>query len=492
MTNNFRQFQRESGCTEAEIMQALAEIEEQQLRAESRTTDPVSLGNRLSVRQQFRDLVNDDSTSDEAIAEFVSGKTDSGSPMAAQAVARIRRVISDGTLLFTSYEPPETVHLLCLTFELLKDNFPTDTRVPRVIIATDALYHPHASVRLVKDNLYSILLSSNLIGDLFAISGIFTDLVNDRQQHGARSFIRPFVTGDLRSAYECSKHAIQLPYQLAATAMGEKFRFALQVGGSPEIAAWQRNIYLCMLAFLIGHELGHIQLGHCSSHERPSQPEAFLDFVLDPSSPLYSLGDVPRAMCNHYREYYAWQHSREFHADLVGATTAGNLAVDLFSHRDAGFIAASIVLGLIAFMDRISFVLHEHADPVILVSEEDYNRKPLVIDVKLPRATHPWGRTRHAFLGPNLLLFSGLTFAGNEWDSLRDAIQNAHYPFSRAAQGACSTILFVVQSGREISCMLSPKGLHVHLWERRPDGSCYVISESIEDPFAFFGRRQAT
>jgi hypothetical protein len=479
-------FQRKSGCTKTQIRRALETIEANLMAGLSRTSGPDHLGSSLSLARQFRELLYDSSISHECLLDYVNRECTWRSAITASDIAEVRAVLEAGSLLFTSCEAPETVLLLCVTFQLLLPNIPRGSLSPCLIIATDAEYRPHASVKCIGPNLYFVLLSRNLIGDLFSISAIFTDLVYDAQDEGIRSFIRPFTFGSLRSTYDNSEHALQLPYQLAAAALGEKFRFALRVGENVQINAWRTNFYHCMLAFLLGHEFGHIHLGHHRLSKNANPELGILGEIVDPSSPLYQLDQVDASVRKHYVKHFAFRHSCELHADLFGALLAGNVAVDQFSHRDIGFVAASLVLGLIAWMDRLSYFEREYVDPVTLVSEHNYNTAPILLDVIRPQPGHPWGRTRHSLLGPNLL-GSGLTFTQEEWNNLRTALHNAHYPLSSASQGAFATALFVMGTGREVSCCLTPDGLTGHIWKRHTDGSCSVETEFIKDPSSFFG-----
>jgi hypothetical protein len=498
MMSRFKEFQQDSGCSEIEIAQFVEEIEADLVNTELKVSGVDYLSNILTVRRKFYSLVNDESISNEAVASYANENSDSlTKKLHANSIATVREVLATGKVLFTSCEPPSNVVLLCTALHLLKDNAPEGDIKPHLILATTTRYFPHASVRLVKGNIYFVFLSARLVWDLYFVSAIFTELIVDSQDDGEMSFVKPFITGKIRDVYHQSIHSIQLPYQLAALALGENFRFALNLMPSTLMEPWGpmfHSFYYCMLAFLIGHEIGHIVLGHCSpmqNAERDRDIGLFDDLVLNPLSPIYSLQQIAPLKLEYYRRNYAWQHSRELDADQLGVAAAANVAVDLFNDRNVGFIAASIVLGLVSWLDRASFCMQKLVDPVKKVGEQNWNSKIAYIDVTLPRPTHPWGRTRHAALCPYIKFASGANFTDKEWLALLDGIRNAHYPFSCASSGAFSSLTFVIMTGHEVVCFFTKEGLAVQLWERQTDGRCRKVKESIEDPFSFLDLEKA-
>jgi hypothetical protein len=98
-------------------------------------------------------------------------------------------------------------------------------------------------------------------------------------------------------------------------------------------------------------------------------------------------------------EKYGSIHSREAGADFQAYRITQDIAVDRMSHRVAGVAAATLVLGVISWVDRARYFVEHRVDPGRLVGRDFYNRHLGHIDVKLPIPSHPWGKTRAGLLG---------------------------------------------------------------------------------------------
>ncbi len=490
MNSYHERFRQNSGLSESDFEAIMAGAERFQHETESRVADPGTTERRREGRSRFHALLLDADSTGAEVFEFARSNL---SPDGIydqlnheEDVELMRSVLSGGRLMFPRTEPAGAVNVLCRVVSLLGGNVPVPDPLPCLLVMTDCQYHPHATIHCVDENhnFYILVISRSLLFDVLPLSFICAEIALESQEEEPASFSGHFASPKIREYFNKSIHRIQLPYMLASAALGEKYRFAFRVGADAARHPWSFNLWYCMIAFVLGHELGHIFHGHMGG--RDLVKSGMLECLLDESLSVCAVRDQPPFVVENYMRSCFESHAREFDADGFGLLVASNLAVDLFRDRSAGQLAASVVLGLVAWMDRMAFFLRERVDPVAIVGDEAYNKSALAIDLRIPRPSHPWGRSRHGLLSFYLSTFSQLHFTDDEWDSLQKGISNAHYLISSSARGALAATLFVMGCSHEVTSLLMPDGLVSTFWQRNADGSCTKVREIRTDPDSYF------
>jgi hypothetical protein len=262
-----------------------------------------------------------------------------------------------------------------------------------------------------------------------------------------RDFPRTLLAG-----LERSENQWQFAYKLCSAAEGERYRFAtILTGGLFE--DWVADeICAGAIDFLMGHEIMHVLANHL--REAPQSSED-LPSIFRPAFDLLSTffgADTEKRIAYYLGSYWP-HHQREIIADTAGLLwAAGDGPTGAWDLR---LIGAQLAICTISFIDRATFFIKHQVDPAILVGLDKYPY-PGLIDLILPKPSHPWGKTRAALVNSSVSSLYGHLFS--EQEILRKALlmKLVQDIFGKYSAHALAAIQFVNSRAGEFVAILPP------------------------------------
>jgi hypothetical protein len=390
------------------IMEALRSIEKINLAQQAKLIPTELLHRRQQMRETFHRMLHDPEVTAEEVDKFVRENKDCCfSPdgislgIGTDNISRIRNFCKTVNIHFPRTEFADIVYFLVQAFESLSQNSNEAIWKAHFVVATDGEYHPHAHIRKLGDNCYSIVFGIYLLADLAKVAFTFYAILTEfrSSQCAPEGFSEAVGSPGFIKTFNGSLHRRQFPYVLVSLALGERYRYITKFESAlfSQQEARFSVFYQLTICFLVAHEVAHLINGDLDGKE-PYFSE-WMASMFDHASDMCMLKYISRSELASFWKKYGRMHSREAGADFEAFRITQDIAVDRMGHRAVGVAAASLVLSVIAWVDRARYFIEHRADPARVVGRHLYNRNLGHVDVKLPIASHPWGKTRAALLG---------------------------------------------------------------------------------------------
>lgn len=387
------------------MQEFLIALEQHQLRTQRAgwmpPTDEVIQQEILS-RKRFYRALEDSSISNEDVAKLGNGTGAEGlyHLPSETAIAELRRNLSICPIVFTQAEPPAFATILSQSFWRLRHIVERHCPNAKFILASDYTYRPHASVQEIGPDQYLILIGRYLLADIPMIANIFADLIASTSENGDKfPWEKPTFPAKLIEVYNQSPLRWQLPYKLCSSAEGERYRFAVQYTGEEFAASIAQELTAGATDFLLGHELGHIVKGHLRNRttlptDLPWIYKSAFNFLRK------TAGGEAEKLATPFTERFLPYYSRELDVDVLGLLLSAGFGPT--GAWDLRLMGAQLAIAIIAFLDRATYLINNGNDPGMLIGLENYSM-PGVVDLLLPKNSHPWGKTRATFLINSLI-----------------------------------------------------------------------------------------
>lgn len=376
-------------------------LERHQLRTQKAGWMPPSdeeIQQECVSRKRFCHALEDPAISDEDVAKLGSGTGAEGlyQPPDAAAIAELRRNLGACPIMFTQAEPPALATILSQSFWRLRHVAEQGCANAKFILASDYTYRPHASIQEMRPELYLILIGRYLLADITSIAHILADLMaNTRETDDELPWQKSTFPIKLPEEYDRSPLRWQLPYKLCSSAEGERYRFAIRFQGSDDFAqVIATELITGATDFLIGHELGHIIRGHL--RDRATLPNGIPWIYQEAFKFLREmLGGDTEELIAQFTNRCLPHLARELDADALGLLWSAGFGPT--GAWDLRLMGAQLAISTIAFVDRAIYMIKNGRDPGMLIGLDNYSM-PGVVDILLPKTSHPWGKTRATFL----------------------------------------------------------------------------------------------
>ncbi|MEU4546869.1 tetratricopeptide repeat protein [Nonomuraea dietziae] len=377
----------------------IATITEHQKQSER---DGAFLRARAEVEQRFTDLEtfhralsSDEITAEELAALGESLSTGSVGGTTAAEMEQLRRDLARSPIRFTPAEPPSCAIHLSRSFTRVSELMGLD-QSHEFLFATDYRYRPHASVQQWAENRYLVLMGRYVVEDIWTLSLMLAQLI----VLAGRAFPdleEPWTHPDfpqalLDTAEENPYFHQQIAYGMCATVEGERYRTAVGVAGlAPEQRVMLNPVMFEIacgaLDFLVGHELSHVYRSHLHAADRPvGESPWFVSEAFD------RVRESSNGAAETYLRDYWPAHSLELEADMFAMMSAADIGAAVA--QDLRLVGIQFAVSVLSFLDRANYVIEFGYDPAEAIGLREYNRVPGFVDVMLPMATHPWGKTR--------------------------------------------------------------------------------------------------
>ncbi|MCA2230383.1 hypothetical protein [Nonomuraea aurantiaca] len=365
----------------------VAAIAEHQRRSER---DGAFLRNRAEVEQRFADLdafhqaLRADEVDTQALAAL-------GGISVAQA-ERLRQDLDGAPIRFTSAEPPSSAAHLAGSFTRVSELMGLDP-AHEFLFATDYRYRPHASVQPWAENRYLVLMGRYVVEDTWTLSLILAQLVvltGSAFPGVAEPWTHPdFPQAMLDTAQHNPYLQQQIAYGMCAAVEGERYRTAVGVDDHTMLTPVMAEIARGAMDFLVGHELSHVHRGHLHAASRSAGESPW--FAGEAFERARETPDGAAAVEAYLRDYWP-AHSMELEADLFALMSAADIGASVA--KELRLVGIQFAVSLLSFLDRANYLIEFGYDPAEALGLRQYNRVPGLVDVMLPMATHPWGKTR--------------------------------------------------------------------------------------------------
>ncbi|MFI6483714.1 tetratricopeptide repeat protein [Nonomuraea sp. NPDC050663] len=324
----------------------------------------------------------------------------------------LRRDLARGPIRFTAAEPPSCAVHLSRAYTRVSSLMGLD-EAHEFLFATDYRYRPHASVQQWSEDRYLVLMSRYVVEDIWTLSLVFAQLV----VHAGSAFpgldepwSHPDFPRALREAVQDNPYLHQqIAYGMCAAVEGERFRLGFETADlAPEhdkhLLPVMFEIARGALDFLVGHELAHVHRGHLHPEVQPAGESPW--FAGQAFDRVRECADGAAVIEAYLRDHWP-AHSLELEADMFAMMSAADVGAAVA--QDLRLIGIQFAVGVLSFLDRADHLIEFGYDPAEAVGLQEYNRFPGLVDLKLPMATHPWGKTRAtAVLGAFQLVYQSL------------------------------------------------------------------------------------
>ncbi|MFD1547085.1 tetratricopeptide repeat protein [Nonomuraea guangzhouensis] len=365
----------------------IAAITEHQKRSER---DGAFLRAHAEVEQKFIDLeafhralYADEVTAEELAA--LCGRT-------AAEMEQLRRDLARGPIRFTPAEPPSCAIHLSGSFTRVSKLMGLD-RAHEFLFATDYRYRPHASVQQWAENRYLVLMGRYVVEDMWTLSLILAQLVvltgrafPDLEEPWAHP---DFPQALLDTAQENPYLHQQIAYGMCAAVEGERFRTAVGVADDAMLTPVMFEIARGAMDFVVGHELSHVYRGHLHAAGRPANESPW--FAGEAFDQVRETPNGAAVIETYLRDYWP-AHSLELEADMFAMMSAADIGASVA--QDLRLVGIQFAVSLLSFLDRANYLIEFGYDPAEAIGLREYSRVPGLVDMMLPMATHPWGKTR--------------------------------------------------------------------------------------------------
>jgi tetratricopeptide (TPR) repeat protein len=379
----------------------IAAIREHQKQSER---DGAFLRDRAEVEQRFTDLETfhralstNEMTAEELATLGKSLSTGSVGGTTAADMEQLRRDLARSPIRFTPAEPPSCAFQLSRSFTRVSELMGLD-QSHEFLFATDYRYRPHASVQQWAENRYLVLMGRYVVEDVWTLSLLLAQLI----VLAGRAFPdleEPWTHPDfpqalLDTAQENPYFHQQIAYGMCATVEGERFRTAVGVAGlAPEqsvmLTSAMFEIACGALDFLVGHELAHVYRSHLHAAGRPAGESPW--FAGEAFDRVRESSNGAAVIETYLRDYWP-AHSLELEADMFAMMSAADIGTAVA--QDLRLVGVQFAVSVLSFLDRANYLIEFGYDPAEAIGLHEYNRVPGFVDVMLPMATHPWGKTR--------------------------------------------------------------------------------------------------
>ena len=424
--------------------------------------DPIETERDLARIKEFHKGLAGNASAEELSELTRTFSRSTFAPLQPSTIEQLRRDMRAFPIRFTDVESPANAAILARSFarvsrlafrDGLKRNF-SDGRDRRFLFATDARYRPHASVQEWAPDHYLVLMSTHLIVDVRMLAKVVAGLVFKAVASFAEDSSPweslEFPDTILETARANPWLYDQIGYLLCAASEGERYRFGvLETNGleqSDELDRLTGEISAGALDFLVGHELAHVALGHVDG-DRPYE-------LREPwyVSNMTSEGIPEWAIQDYVREY--WHiHGPELEADTESLLyTGGDGETGAWDLRLMG---AQMAISLISFTDRAKFLMDHGRDPADQVGLRKYVRLG-ILDLLLPKATHPWGKTRQTSLGNLVRPLYGEFFSESELERKSRLMQSVGDLLGSKAAQALQVVRWISSQSGEFLAMPGP------------------------------------
>ena len=360
------------------------------------------LHNFLSSNQvtEFHRLLNDSDVTNREVVEFIDNHPHCCSmeykhgKIIDKHIKQVRDLQKEWPIEFTKREPADVVMALSTPLYAITKIiglYPQLRRPQKLIIATSQGYRPHAAITKFSSERYAILMSPNLVTDTGQIANIYCDVLTYLDGVSTRD---AFKKSFFKSAFDKTFHKDILPYVLASIALGEKYRFSglfKHASTHPALFSSFRDL---MLSFFIAHELSHLFEDHFESNLSGDWTLQVYKHFYSTFSNIYKDAGIPDELVEAYFDRYGLKHSREFSADSWAIEVTRLVGKEFYDDDFIGLAASMVALSLLAWMDRATYYVQNHIDPLSINGIEIHNKVPSSLDIYLPRESHPWGKSR--------------------------------------------------------------------------------------------------
>ncbi|NET61804.1 MAG: M48 family metalloprotease [Symploca sp. SIO2E6] len=450
---------------ELELREILSILEEVQIASECEGLhgDQVTSLKRYSRSIKFHTALHESNMSDADLACLTESEEQAllGSEALAEIdISRLREKLAKAPVRFTHAEPPSTTATLAFSFARVWRFVQREIPNTQFILATDTRYRPHASVQEWLPDCYLILMGRYFIYDVIVLANILAKYISDViVDLGNQPWLSEYFGSSFTAAMERCELRYQFAYKLCSCAEGERYRFAVQMPSDPMIDQIANEIATGALDFLVGHELAHVVSGHlCQS---TTIPDAFPSWLNQACEVLRAnLGKNADNYLTTYQMQFFASHKRELDADSLGLLfAAGDGPTGAWDLRLFG---AQIVVCLISFLDRAHHFLEFKKDPVAIIGLQAYNIFGM-IDLLLPKESHPWGKTRASHLNSILFSLYHNLFSQAELKRKARLMLLVQETFCRYVPYALGAMQFINSRPGEYVSALMPEG---KLWTR--------------------------
>ncbi|MCP2341519.1 tetratricopeptide repeat protein [Actinomadura rupiterrae] len=380
------------------FIDAVAQYQRQSERDRVFLRDRAEIEQRLTDLDAFhRALTAPDVTADELAASASALSTGSVGGTTAPEMEQLRHDLARHPIRFTAVEPPSCAVHLARSFARVSRLMGLDAQ-HEFLFATDDRYRPHASVQQWSDRRYLVLMGRYVVEDFWALSLILAQLV---ALAGAafpdldEPWRHPDFPQALLDAAEQNPYLHQqIAYGMCAAVEGERYRIGFSAADlAPEqsgrLVPAMYEIAHGAMDFLVGHELAHVYCGHVQAPGRAVHDSPW--FAEEAFERVRASANGAATVETYLREYWP-AHSQELEADLFAMMSAADIGAAFA--QDLRLVGIQFAVGLLSFLDRADYLTEFGYDPAEAVGLDGYNRVPGLVDVMLPRTTHPWGKTR--------------------------------------------------------------------------------------------------
>lgn len=274
----------------------------------------------------------------------------------------------------------------------------------KLIISSDLRKQPSGSAQKVNESCFKITLARFLILDAFYLSAKFYATIWNIRKAKECSFSEAMTSENFLSEFLKSNNQHELSLMLASTFLGEKLRYLAFLPRSvlDRKGKYTAHLCVCMIVFLIGHELTHILRNHhedkrsgaATEISRLTAASILEDLTKPSSSPNYNNQEFQN-LISEYKNSRLEDHLLEFDADFFAHMLALNVSVELFGSKFPGVVAALSMLAITRSVDTYRYrpllEAGRSAHPFNDVELEE----AFISDILIPHETHPTGQTRY-------------------------------------------------------------------------------------------------
>jgi len=435
-------------------------VERTQLRSEGGGwpgKGPEELLRLHEARARFFSALENSSASDADVAALAGDET--SRTLSPEQVRSLRNTLANCPVSFTTAESPFTCVTLAASFARTWRFIRRQKPRAEFLLATDCTYRPHASVQEWSEDRYLILMSRSLIWDLSILADVVAMHIGGvRAALGDSPWRDPAFPYALLMEFEHSELRWQIPYLLCGFVEGERYRFATQIGDGAFEQAVGAEIAAGAIDCLLGHELAHVHEGHVRS--KPQHSELWGPARYAATHGHQHLGAEASRRVDDYSAHFWPHHERELVADRIGLAIAGSSGPE--GAWDLRLMGAQLALGLISFLDRATYMVQQREDPAMLLGLEQYNI-PGLVDLLLPKKTHPWGKTRATSLNNSLADIYEPSFSPGELKRKSNLMSGVGDIFGMYGAFGLLALRFARSKPGEFVAMLHPDG---KLWTR--------------------------
>jgi hypothetical protein len=410
-------------------------LENHQIRSKTSLIGGVDFYNKSDILSKFHKILLDPKISIEEILDFVQVNLPVGSIPIHEGLVEIAvEIARRGTFFLTPVEPINTSIYILNAIHLIVENVELGKSIDEIFICTDHSYRPHASVQVVEENSYAIILGYYLFMDCYLMSATYYDLIFRARDGKNIEFSEVFSSKYLIPILRTSHHMWQMPCILAGTVLGEKLRCAAIFPESllTEKSGYVTQFSMLMHVFIIAHEIGHVFSGHLSLKSSSMVQREIVVSLLDTYFSEEPAEEIQKKI---YINRYLNRHCEEFQADDFALQQCINTSVDLFGSRLPGIAAAFVVINLISMFDKIFHYATTGQNVTKIVGITKFNRVPFSVEFRLPRRSHPWGKTRLFMLQHSNYISNHL-----DCDFNHEKVEINQEIFNTIAEGAHSVI----------------------------------------------------